>query len=61
MIREKAEGKTLMAAPLAPASPVLDLMSALKASLEKGAKKPRPIAKPARAEGTTGKKSATRK
>jgi DNA end-binding protein Ku len=61
MIQEKAEGKAMTVAPQAPTAPVLDLMSALKASLEKGPKKPRPTAKPARAEGPTGKKTAARK
>lgn len=60
MIQEKAEGKAITVAPQVTAAPVLDLMSALKASLEKGAK-PRPAARPARAEGTTGKKTAARK
>jgi DNA end-binding protein Ku len=61
MIQEKAEGKAITVAPQAPAAPVLDLMSALKASLDKGQKKPRPIAKPARMDGSTGKKTAARK
>jgi DNA end-binding protein Ku len=61
MIQEKAEGKAITIAPPAPAAPVLDLMAALKASLEKGAKRPRPLAKPTRAEGTTEKKTAARK
>ena len=61
MIQEKAEGKAITVAPQAPAAPVLDLMSALKASLEKGPKKPRPSAKPARTEATPGKKTAARK
>jgi len=61
MIQEKAEGKAITVVPQAPAAPVLDLMSALKAGLEKGPKNPRPIAKPARMDGTTGKKTAARK
>lgn len=60
MIQEKAEGKAISIAPQAPPAPVLDLMSALKASLEKG-KKARPVAKPARVEATPGKKTASRK
>jgi DNA end-binding protein Ku len=61
MIQEKSEGKAITMAPQAPATPVLDLMSALKARLEKGPKKARPAAKPARAEATPGKKTASRK
>lgn len=61
MIQEKAEGKAFTVAPQTPSAPVLDLMSALKASLEKGPKKARPLAKPARAEATQGKKTASRK
>jgi DNA end-binding protein Ku len=61
MIQEKAEGKAITVAPRLPRHRSLALMSALKASLEKGPKKPRPVAKPARAEGATGKKTAARK
>ena len=60
MIQEKAEGKAITIAPQTPVAPVLDLMSVLKASLDKG-KKPRPVAKPARIETTPGKKTASRK
>ena len=61
MLQEKAQGKAITVAPQAAAAPVLDLMSALKASLEKGPKKARPLAKPARAEATPGKQTASRK
>ena len=62
MLQQKAEGKEVRAEPQPQQGQVLDLMSALKASLEKGAKKAKaPVAKPARTESLAGKKTAARR
>jgi DNA end-binding protein Ku len=65
LVKQKAAGKKIVAAPGAPARPtnVVDLMSALKASLKvsKGGaknKEPKEKAKPRRAERKRAKKSA---
>ena len=57
VIQEKAEGKEITAGPRPRAAEVIDLMDALKASLEKGRKEKAAPAKPRRAENTPVKKA----
>jgi DNA end-binding protein Ku len=61
MINRKAEGKQVAVEPQAKPAAVVDLMEALKASLEKGARKARPAAKPARAEVSAKRAPAGRR
>jgi DNA end-binding protein Ku len=62
MIQQKAEGKEISLQPQAKPAAVVDLMQALKASLEKGPKKAKPAAaKATRAEGASAKRHVARR
>jgi DNA end-binding protein Ku len=57
MINKKAAGEQIAIQPEEKGAPVVDLMQALRASLEKGAKKEKPGPMPSRAERVPAKKA----
>ncbi len=57
MLNQKAEGKNITIEPKEKAAPVVDLMQALRASLEKTDKKEKPTPMPSRAERVPAKRA----